>query len=267
VRSVRVSGDHVEVRFTVRKGLALGGGSTATVEVATVLGELFLQVESFGPGRLRPGDVIPIARTTVPYTLLDAFGAFGQTAGDVDLPTLQKSLGQLTATLSGISSKDLKATLNGLTRLARVVGDRQSEVATLLSDAQTIAATLQKRGSALVHILDDGDTFVRMLTERRDVIDRLLADTADLGKEVGQLIEKDGAPLTSLLHNIDEISGVLAQNRAQLQAAIKNLSQFSVNIANASGNGPWVDLLLPTLVEPDNVIAACGTKPTHGCGG
>ena len=267
VSSVRVEGDHVRVRFTVRKGLALGSESTASVEIATVLGELFLQIDSAGPGRLPGGATIPLARTTVPYTLLDAFVAFGENAAETDLPTLQKSLQQLSATLRGISPVQVRATLRGLTKIANALASRQDEIRTLLDDAQRIAHTLQTRGNALVSLLNDGDQFLQLLIERRDVISRLLHDTADLGSAVSTLIREDGAPLTSLLENVDALSGILAKDHQQLQHAIEALGQFSVNFANVSGNGPWIDILLPTLIIPDTVIGKCGVHPKRGCGG
>lgn len=267
VKSVKVSGDHVEVRFTVRNGVRLGSTSSASVEIATVLGQLFMQVESSGPGRLSTGDAIPVARTTVPYTLLDAFGALGQNTQQTDLPTLRRSLDQLAATVTATSPADVSATLTGLSKIAQAVASRQGEITTLLHNAGQVAQTLATNGSALVSLLSQGDTFLQMLVQRHAAINQLLADTAQLGAELRTLITQNGARLTPLLSNLATISGVLASDKAQLEQSIKSVGQFSVNIANVTGSGPWVDLMLPALLEPDNVIAACGAHPTPGCGG
>jgi len=267
VSSVKVSGDHVEVRFTVRGNVRLGSTSSASVEIATVLGQLFMQVESSGPGRLSPRDPIPVARTTVPYTLLDAFGALGQNTQQTDLPTLRRSLDQLAATVNATSPADVSATLSGLSRMAQAVASRQSEITALLHDAGQVAQTLATNGSALVSLLSQGDTFLQMLIQRHAAINQLLADTAQLGAELHSLIAQNGAQLTPLLTNLATVSGVLAADRTQLEQSIKAVGQFSTNIANVTGSGPWVDLLLPAALEPDNVIAACGTHPTPGCGG
>jgi phospholipid/cholesterol/gamma-HCH transport system substrate-binding protein len=267
VTSVRVDGDHVDVRFTARSNLALGATSSASVEVATVLGEVFLQVESSGPPRLRAGATIPLARTTVPFTLLEAFGTLSTTTEQTNLPELQKALDELAATLEGTSPKDVTATLQGLTRVADALASRQDEISQLLKDAQTVTATLADNGSALVALLGDGDVFLRMLTERHDVIDKLLSDTAQLGAELTAIIQHDGGQLAPLLSDLKTISGVLANDRTQLEQSITALGRFSKNFANVTGSGPWVDVMLPALLEPDNVIAACGTQPTPGCGG
>ncbi|HEV7193128.1 MAG TPA: MCE family protein [Jatrophihabitantaceae bacterium] len=267
VKSVKVAGDHVEVRFTVRKGVRLGSTSGASIEIATVLGELFMQVESAGPGRLLPGSPIPVARTTVPYTLLDAFGALGQNTKQTDLPTLRRSLDQLAATVNATSPADVSATLTGLSRMAQAVASRQDEVTALLRDAGQVAKTLATNGGALVSLLSDGDTFLQLLVQRHAAINQLLVDTARLGAELRSLITQNGAQLTPLLTNLATVSGVLASDKAQLEQSIKSVGQFSTNIANVTGSGPWIDLLLPAVLEPDNVIAACGMHPTPGCGG
>lgn len=266
VSSVKVDGGHVDVTFGVRKGLKLGSDSEASVEVATVLGEVFLQVESAGPGVLATGGTIPLARTTVPYTLLDAFGALGQNVQQTNLPQLQQSLDQLAAALNGTSTADVGATLTGLTRIAQALGSRQQELTALLDSARTVTSTLAGNGAALVQLLGNGDTFLRMLTARHDVINRILSDTAQLGVELSGLVHRDGAQLSGLLGNLKQISAVLAADRSQLENSIKTLGQFSVNFTNVTGTGPWVDLMLPAALEPDNVIAACGTAPTRGCG-
>jgi hypothetical protein len=67
--------------------------------------------------------------------------------------------------------------------------------------------------------------------------------------------------LTTLLANLDAVTGVLAKEKAHLQAAIVNLGQFSINFTNVGGSGPWLDLLTPTTVVPDNQIVGCGKNP------
>ena len=267
VRSVRVSGDHVEVRFSVRHGVRLGSDTSASVEIATVLGELFLRLDSAGPGHLSAGAAIPEQRTTVPYTLLDAFGALGANTAKTDLPTLRDSLDQLAAALQATSPADVSATLSGLSRMAQAVASRQEEITTLLHDAGQVAATLADNGGALVSLLSQGDTFLRMLEARHAAIAQLLTDTAALGLQLRDLIARNGATLTPALTDLATVSAVLAADKAQLEQSIKTVAAFSTNIANVGGSGPWLDLMLPALLEPDNVIAACGPHPVPGCGG
>ncbi|MBN9621127.1 MAG: MCE family protein, partial [Actinobacteria bacterium] len=128
VESVGVQGDHVRVAFTVTSSLRLGDQSRASIEIATVLGNLFMQVESAGSGRLASGQTIPTSRTTVPYTLLGALNTLGTFAQDTDLPNLRKSLQLLAQNISGISPQQAGSALTGLASLAQTVAQKQAEI-------------------------------------------------------------------------------------------------------------------------------------------
>jgi phospholipid/cholesterol/gamma-HCH transport system substrate-binding protein len=266
VSSVKVRGDHVEVTFHIKKGLHLGGQSTASIEIATVLGQEFLQITSTGSGTLSGGGAIPLSRTTVPYTLLDALGKFGQTEAATNLPQLRTALDQLAAALGGTAPKDVTATLDGLAKLTSAIASRQDELATLLTSARQITDTLNAHASDFVGLLTDSDTFLQLLEQRRDAIAALLNDTAALGAQVDSLIRRDGANLAPLLDNLKTVTSVLAHDQTQLTQAVTTLGEFSKNIANVTGSGPWIDLLGVVQFEPDNVIKACGTHPSPDCG-
>ena len=261
VSSVKVDGDHVAVAFTVKQGVHLGDQSHASIEVATVLGQLYLQVESAGGGRLRGGGTIPVSRTTVPYTLIGALDAFGDFAGQTDLGKLRTSLQTLATSVSGISPGEAKAALTGLTDVATTLAGKQQQIGSILTSADAITKTLNANTSALLSLLGEGDTFLKLAEQRKTVIDQLLQSTAELGSQISVLITKNGAQLSSVLDSLKAITTVLADDKTQLEQAVVNLGQFSINVANATGSGPWLDLLTPTIVVPDNQIKACGAHP------
>jgi phospholipid/cholesterol/gamma-HCH transport system substrate-binding protein len=266
VTGVRVEGDHVRVDFTVRRGLRLGADSGASIEVATVLGDLFLQVESSGPAALPAGGTIPVSRTTVPYTLITAFDQVGEFTDRTDLPALRASLQTLAATLHGIAPSDARAALRGLSGVAQTLAGKQAQISRILTAAAGITGTLDENSGALVQVLTQSDAFLHLLRQRHAVITRLLDDTAALGRQLHRLIGRNGAQLAPLLAHLKSVSDVLAADRAQLQRAVVSLADFSTNIADATGSGPWLDLLSPVAVTPDNVIVGCGPQPNSRSG-
>ncbi|MEO6885932.1 MAG: MCE family protein [Jatrophihabitantaceae bacterium] len=266
VSSVKVAGDHVDVKFTVQSGLKLGDTSNASIEVATVLGSLFMQVESAGTGQLSAGGTIPVARTTVPYTIIGALDQFGEFSNNTDLPKLRDSLSTLAQTMSGIAPADAKAALKGLASVSQTVAANQQQITDVLQAANTITSTLNSNSASLVGLLTQADAFLKLLQQRHQVITQLLTDTASLGNQLSILIGKNGAQLTGLFANLNTVTAVLVKQKDDLQTAIVNLGQFSVNITNATGAGPWLDLLTPTAVVPDNQIVACGRAPKPSTG-
>ena len=261
VKSVQVQGDRVHVAFSVKSDVALGGTSRASIEVATVLGNLFMQVESTGPGELAPGDTIPVSRTVVPYTLLGALNQFGEFSNRTDLPKLQHSLRALAATVAGIAPQDAKAALHGLADVSSTLARKQQQVRDILQAADSIVHTLNRNSGALVGLLVDGDQFLKLVEGRHALVARLLRDTARLGAQLRTLMQRNGAQLDTLLTGLDSVTALLAKEKRHLQDSIVYLGQFGENITNVTGAGPWLDLLTPSGVIPNNQTVGCGAHP------
>lgn len=261
VNSVSVQGDHVHVSFDVKSGIDLGGQSRATIEVATILGNLFMQVESAGPGLLAAGATIPESRTVVPYSLLGALNAFGEFSQKTNIPTLQHSLRTLATTISGIAPGEARAALDGLAKVSGTLAAKQQQVSDVLSAARSIVQTLNQNSGALVGLLVQGQQFLHLVVQRHALVDQLLRDTARLGNQLSALMRHNRAQLNTFLASIDTVSRLLVREKRQLQRSIVYLGQFGVNVTNATGSGPWLDLLTPSVVVPDNQLAGCGTDP------
>ncbi|MDT4917419.1 MAG: phospholipid/cholesterol/gamma-HCH transport system substrate-binding protein [Pseudonocardiales bacterium] len=261
VDSVEVQGDHVHVRFDLTADIELGGQSRATIEVATVLGNLFMQVESEGPGTLAGGATIPVERTVVPYSLLGALNAFGEFSEQTNLPTLRTSLRTLASTIAGVAPADARAALRGLAEVSGTLASKQQQVSDVLSAANSIVHTLDRNSGALVGLLLQGQEFLHLVVQRQAVVSSLLKDTARLGTQLRVLMQRNGAQLDTFFDSLDTVSRLLAREKGQLQRAVVYLGQFGVNITNVTGAGPWLDLLTPSVVVPDNQIKNCGTDP------
>lgn len=265
VTKVDVERQHVRVDFGIDKAIKLGGETRASVEIATVLGNVFLRVESSGPGQLRAGSAIPLDRTTVPNSLLGTANLFTERSGELDKQQMRESLQQLTVALGGVSDQDVKATVDGFAELSAALSERSEQIGALMVGARKITTALEDKGSVIVDVMRQSDTFLTVLNERRVAIAALLEHTTGLSRELTALIKNDGAPLSDALKSVDEISGQLVDDADTLTESIGLLSQFSSNLANITGNGPWIDVYLPTGLIPDNIIAACGVKPAPGC--
>ena len=123
--------------FTVDGKVQLGSDTTAHIRTGTLLGQRVLTLESAGSGRLRPHDVIPMSRTSSPYSLTDAVSDLTTNTAGTDTETLNQSLDTLSATLDQIAPQ-LGPTFDGLTRLSQSLNSRNE---TLGRAAQAAPAT------------------------------------------------------------------------------------------------------------------------------
>ena len=121
--------------------------------------------------------------------------------------------------------------------------------------------TLDQNSGALVGLLVQGGEFLHLVVQRQAVVSALLKDTARLGAQLRVLMQRNGAQLDTFFASLDTVSRLLVREKGQLQRAIVYLGQFGVNITNVTGAGPWLDLMSPTVVVPDNQIKNCGPNP------
>ena len=64
------------VTFTMKGSVPLGKDTSAHIRTGSLLGERVLTLESAGGGTMHPLDVIPISRTSSPYSLTQAVSDF-----------------------------------------------------------------------------------------------------------------------------------------------------------------------------------------------
>ena len=124
VESVTLEGDHVRADFRV-KGAWIGDASTVDIKIKTLLGAKYLAIDPNGSRAQDAGREIPVERTTTPFDVFPAFEQLTEVAGRIDTTRLAQALDTLSATFQG-SPADVRASLEGLSRLSRTVASRES---------------------------------------------------------------------------------------------------------------------------------------------
>jgi phospholipid/cholesterol/gamma-HCH transport system substrate-binding protein len=263
---IKLHGDRVRISFTVRSNVALPDQTHADVGVLSPLGTEYLALDPAGSGRLAAGAVIPLSRTSVPFTLVGAFEKAGSLASHVDLGTVTKALRAVNRATA--ERAPTHAALTGLAQLSTTIAKHQAQLATLLRYGDRVTSLLDTRRAALVNIMGQGDEVLQVLATRRAAIAQLLTAVRRLDHQVSSLLTKNRATLGPLLHDLDTITGVLDKNGDALGKAIPLLAAFDRYAANATGSGPFVDLYAPTLLIPDNIVKQCSapsTRTSNGC--
>lgn len=269
VTGTAVRGDHARVAFTVKTGVPLGRETAAHIKIGSVLGQKYLDLQPAGGGRLPAGATIPESRTTTPYTLLGALGDLSRDVQQTDLAQLRASVAAVSSALDQPADVP-RQLIDGLDRLSTTLADRKQGLAALVDSSNQVAGTLASRQTQLVALLGDGDLVLQTLEQRRQLIHQLLADTTSLGDQINGLIAADGARLAPLLADLKTATDTLVANEGALARTITTLAPFVRGVTNASGSGTWVDLITPTVLLPDSLLAACtraGGPGLAGCPG
>ncbi len=262
VTSVKLDGDVITVGFNVPKSTHLGSLTTASIEVATLLGTKYVELGPAGPGSLSTSTPIPVSRTRVPFDIADVTNGLSRTVAGLDVPQIRSALKTVSTTFAHTPSAT-RAALKGLSGIAQVITNRQSEFRQLLLASQEVTATLAAQRGSLDRLFADADNVLQTVRERRAIIHELLLDSARLGSELTRLVQHNSSTLGPLLSRLHVVTQLLHKDDHVLGHAVDLLAPASRGLTNATGDGPYIDVNLPYLFFSDNVLCAFSVAP--GC--
>jgi phospholipid/cholesterol/gamma-HCH transport system substrate-binding protein len=245
----------VKVGFTVPKSTHLGADTGASIEVATLLGTKYVELTPAGAGALSTSVSIPTRLTQVPFDLSNVTNGLHSTVAGLDIGTIQKALQTVSSTFSGTPDATREA-LKGLAGISKVITSRQSEFTELLTSSQQVTATLAAQRGSLDSLFSDADQVLQTIRERRTIIHELLIEAAQLGQQLTRLVNHNAATLGPLLDRLHVVTTILRNDDHTLAHAVDLLAPASRGLANATGDGPYIDVNLPYLLLPDNVLCA-----------
>ena len=199
VTDVALAGDAAKVTFTVDRDVKVGDQSLVAIKTDTVLGEKSLAVTPRGGGK---STVIPLGRTTTPYTLNTALQDLGQNAGELDKPQFEQALQTLTDSLRD-ATPQLRGALDGVAALSRSINKRDEALEQLLAHAKKVSDTLAQRAGQVNQLIIDGNQLFAALDERRQALSNLIAGIDDVSQQ---------------------LSGFVADNRREFKPALEKLN-------------------------------------------
>ncbi|HEY6474206.1 MAG TPA: MCE family protein [Acidimicrobiales bacterium] len=269
VSGLSLSGSHVLVSFTVQNGVHLGDRTTAAAKVLTPLGQEYLDLEPAGNGQMAAGAVIPQERTQETQTIVSTIRSGADIVQGINLHQLEQALSVTDQDLEAVPAGATSQLLDGLSQLSDVIASRSTELSQLVQNVSQLTGTLQQHGTQLFSLIGQGDLILQVLNQRHTEIDQLLKSTAALTQQLQALLAAHEAQVAPLLSNLQTVSGVLAKDGNDIEAAIPLLTAANKYLANVSGSGAFGDFVMPAGLIPDNVIAQCSkpgaTNPLTGC--
>jgi phospholipid/cholesterol/gamma-HCH transport system substrate-binding protein len=249
VEGVDLAGDHVVVDFKVTEPAAFGTSTGASVRMKTLLGQKYLALEPGGPGQLKEGSEIPLDRTVSSYDIVNAFSDLTTTTERIDTGQLAKSLTTL-ATEFKDSPQDVRAALDGLSRLSRTIASRDAELKRLLASANSVSGTVAQRNKAVESIIKNADLLLVELDKRREDIHTLFVNTSKMAQQITGLVRDNRAELKPALDQLTKVLAVLQKHEQDLGDTITAMAPFTRLFANVLGNGRWFDTYIQNLTTP-----------------
>lgn len=241
-------GTKVKVSFRMKDDVVLGNQSQAAIKTETVLGRRNLTLIPHGGELLRPGDEIPAAQTSEPYSLQDALDTTTHKLKDTDTDQLNEALRTLTDTFAETPSQ-VRGAVDGVTRLSKAVNDRDVALRHLLGRADSVSSVVAKRSEQINTLLIDANSLVGEVQTRRAALAKLITGVRDLTKQLSGFISDNNEQLKPVQEKLQRVLTVLTDKEQDLKKTIDRLGPFANSLGEAVASGPNFDSLvgIPTF--------------------
>lgn len=262
VKDVSLDGNRVVAKFTV-DGVSLGNQTRASIQIKTMLGEKYLELDPAGTGDLDPDKPIPVQRTTSPYDIPDALNELTATTGQLDTKQLAQSFHTIADTIRGAPQQTGQA-LDGLSKLSASLADRDAQLSNLLHNTADVSKIVADRNAQVSRLVSDGNLLMQELQQRRDAISGLLTGTQQLSAQLHGLVIDNQQQLRPALDKLNAVTTMLQRNQDNLNRTLAAMAPYVRAFNNTVGNGRWFDGYLCGLMPPTMNSGPVQSNP-RGC--
>lgn len=247
VSEIKLDNGDALVTFTLEGKYGLGSETQAHIRTGTLLGERVLALQPAGSGRMRGLDEIPLSRTSSPYSLTDAVGELTSNTAGTDTESLNQSLDTLSQTIDQIAPQ-LGPTFDGLSRLSKSLNNRNESLGDLLQSAGDVTGVLSQRSEQVNTLILNANDLVGVLNDRRQAIVDLLANTSQVSKVLSGVVADNEAQLKPALDRMNSVSAVLEKNRDNIAKALPGLAKYELTQGETVSNGFYYSAYIPNIV-------------------
>ncbi|MFC6882664.1 MULTISPECIES: MCE family protein [Actinomadura] len=241
----------VIISWHVNAGIDLGPGTRAEIQTATLLGGRYLRLSGpvakpYMANVPEPRRRIPLARTSVPFTVPEALEGAQNIVGKLDQKSVDKLLTEVTK-IKSPSAAQLRRILENVQALSRTLNDSYPEIEKLIEGSKTITGTLAAKDEKLKQIISSSQVLLNTLVQRRNELASTIGQGSRTVRTLSNTISRNQKQLNTLLDNLHLLTTRLAPNMDALNTDFSLLGPTFTQVANLKGNGPWVEGLLTGL--------------------
>lgn len=253
VEDVALAVDRVRVGFRLDKAQALGNRTTVTVRLRTVLGKRFLDVMPAGTVNGLDSNVIPLSRTTVPYSLDEVGRKAADTAEHVDQQPLTAMMNTLAETMPG-NSTELGKALAGISAASSAFADNGDKIDEILRISRSMTEMLTHQTDSLADTAANAQYIVSSLAARRQALTDIVTNLTAIMRQLAAIYTEKQADFSSLIAGLTAVTGTLKANVDKIDQTLQKMPPAIRAVTNATGNGNWANVNSPSVVMPDNLL-------------
>ncbi|AEF38881.1 MCE family protein [Hoyosella subflava] len=248
VTDVKLEGDRVVVDMLVQDTW-IGDRTSASIQIKTLLGQKYVELEPRGTEGLDPSVRIPLDRTVAPYDVVPAFQEAGRTLGEVDMPQAAEAFETLSDAFRD-TPEHMQNAIDGVTRLSETISSRDQELIELLDRTRDTTQIFADRNQEFQRLISNAGLLLQELNIRREAISLLLTSTQDLSNELTGLVADNEQQIGPALAQLQGVTDMLVANQESLGRAVNLMAPFYRVFADTLGNGRWFDIAILNITPP-----------------
>ncbi|GAB2667266.1 MCE family protein [Gordonia jinhuaensis] len=248
VSSVGLNGNNtrVAVKFRVNNTW-IGNQTSASIQIKTVLGQKYLALDPAGDKLADPTTVI--TRTTSPYDVIAVFSDVANQVQDIDTDQLAGSFKALSEAFSD-TPQSVAPALDGLTRLSETIASRDQQVQKLLEATKDTSKILADRNQEFQKLIAGAGDLLAELNTRQQAISRLLDSTITLSNQLSGIVADNQAQIGPTLDSLKQVTALLQRQNNNLKQSITYMAPFYRLYSNVLGNGRWFESVVTNILPP-----------------
>jgi len=245
VTSVELDGARVLIKFNVRKDIQLGDRTEAAIKAKSLLGAKVLELTPRGDGNLT--GPIPLDHTTPAYQLPDVLGDLSQTIKGLKTDQVNESLSTLAQTFQD-TPPELKTAVEGLARFSQTLNDRDAELRNLLANSNKVTTVLSQRSDQVVGLILNANALLAELQTQDSALDGIAGKISALSRQLSGFIADNRAQLRPALDKLNGVLTILDNRKERVQQSIKLLNSYAMSLGESVSAGPFFKAYVPNLL-------------------
>jgi phospholipid/cholesterol/gamma-HCH transport system substrate-binding protein len=237
------------VTFTTKGSVLLGSETTAHIRTGSLLGERMLTLESAGSGTMHPNALIPVSRTSSPYSLTEAVSDLTSDTAGTNTTALNQSLDTLASTLDQLAPQ-MGPAFEALTRLSRTLNSRNKNLGELFKSASDVTNVLSERSQQVNALILNSGSLLQVLVARRQEIVDLLANTSAVAKQLTALVHENEATLAPTLEKLNSVTAMLQKQRDNIGKSLEGLKKFEITVGEGISSMYAYSAFVPNFLAP-----------------
>ncbi|WP_371530651.1 MCE family protein [Streptomyces sp. NBC_01283] len=237
---------YAQVEFVLEGERRVPASATASIKYLNMIGQRFVDLRR-GPGpvggTLRPGQTIPLSRTTPALDLTQLFNGFQ--------PLMQglapKETNQLTASIVQVLQGEggtVESLLRTVGSLTTTVAAKDQVIGEVITNLNRVLRSVNTRQKGFTELIGTVEKLVSGFADDRKTVGRSVDSLAKLSVSTAGLFKESRAPLKDGIRDVGRVSRTLADNTPLVENFLEKTPQKMTALTRITSYGSWMNLYL-----------------------